>query len=155
MKSINEITGQLQQKLPELLPQSLVQIDEISIYKGELSSQCIIRCVSDIKKSFPTLPVGFYDVFADRLKANNFTDQRLQDAVNFVIDTCVYPTPTIAQFIGFDKKIKLYTYQDMVTKVEEFGAEIWNSFKPVKIEDREKPVWVHVDDIKKYNLKTV
>jgi hypothetical protein len=56
-----------------------------------------------IKNSFPSLSAGFYDILCDRLKANNFTDEKLQNAVNHVIDTCIYPIPTIANFISFNK----------------------------------------------------
>ena len=127
--------------------------NEISIYKGELHPECIFENVGRIKKSFPTLPIDFFDVFDDRLKANGFTDERLNDAVAHVIDTCIYPTPTIAQFISFDKTIKLYSYEDMVKKTEEFGPEIWNTYISIQFPDRVKKAWVHVDDIKKYNLK--
>ena len=77
----------------------------VSIYKGVLTTQGIIEGVAIIKKSFPSLPVDFYDILIDRLKANGFNDDRLKAAVVHVIDTCVYPTPTIANFISYDKKI--------------------------------------------------
>lgn len=126
--------------------------DEISVYDGELTPKCLIESVAVIKKSFPALPIGFYDVFTDRLKANGFSDERLKDAIAHVIDTCVYPQPTIAQFISYDKKIKLNSYEDMLKKLNEFGPDVWNSYKMIKMADRIKPVWVHVDDVKKIRL---
>jgi len=80
----------------------------ISIYKGKLTQQSVLKNIAIIKKAFPLLPLDFYDVFIDRIKANGFTDERLTDAVNHVIDTCPYPTPTIANFISFDKKISCF-----------------------------------------------
>ena len=56
-----------------------------------------------IKNAFPTLPVEFYDILCERLKANGFTDERLTNAVNGVIDTCKYPTPTVAHFMSYDE----------------------------------------------------
>lgn len=137
-------------QLPNLLQEKseLVRSDELSIYKGELTPQCLVNSVAIIKKAFPTLPLGFYDVFTDRIKANNFTDDRLKDAVAHVIDTCPYPTPTIANFISFDRKIKINSYEEMVRKLIEFGPQIWMNYKLVKLPEREKPVWVHVDDMK-------
>lgn len=130
------------------------QFSELSIYKGELNKECIFSNVARIKKAFPALPIDFFDVFDDRLQANNFNDDRLNDAVNYVIDTCIYPTPTIAQFISFDRKFKVCSYEEMVKKTSDFGAEIWKSYIAIKFPDREKNVWVHVDDAKRFNLKT-
>ena len=70
------------------------------------------------------MPVEFFDIFIDRIKANNFTDQRLKDAVNYVIDNCVYPTPSIAQFVSFDKKTKLYTYDQLIDFIDKYGGKM-------------------------------
>ncbi len=144
-------------KLPELLQPNLaaIQTNEISIYKGELSTKCVISNIAKLKKAFPTLPAGFYDVFSDRLIANGFCDTRLNDAVSDVIDNCIYPTPTIGTFISFDRKFKVYHYHDMIKMSDEIGSEIWNSYKPVAFPERETTVWVHVDYIKRYNLNQI
>jgi len=74
------------------------------------------------------------------------------DSITNVIDTCIYPTPTIAQFISWDKKIKVHTYDEMLKLWDQgIGRE---AYKPIKFADREKMVWVDVDDIKKYNIKS-
>lgn len=127
--------------------------NEISIYKGTLTTPAVIESVAKIKKSFPTLPVGFYEVLSNRLKENGFNDARLKDAVNNVIDTCHYPTPTIADFISFDKKFKVLHYDELLKKVNELGPDVQHNYLPVQFPDREKLVWVHVDDIKKYKIE--
>ena len=33
--------------------------------------------------------------------------KRFFDAVNYTIDNCIYPEPTIAQILSYDKKIYL------------------------------------------------
>lgn len=126
----------------------------ISIYTGKLTTQFYIETVKKIKKAFPSLFPGFYDILSERIKVLGFTNERLADAVNHVIDTCIYPTPTIANFIGYDKKIKLYTHGEIVKKMEGEGTHVWENYKPVQFPDREKLVWVTIEDIKKYNLKT-
>ena len=138
--------------LPNSLPKNSEFSGEVSIYNGGLTAQILVKNIATIKKSFPNLPVGFYDVLTDRLKANGFTDERLTDAVAHVIDTCHYPNPTIAQFISFDRKYKVYSYEEMLRKGDELGHEIWNNFKSVSLPGRTKPVWIHIDDIIKYNL---
>jgi hypothetical protein len=107
-----------------------------------------------IKKAFPSLPEGFYEVFSNRLKENGFNDDRLRDAVNHVIDTCPYPTPTIANFISFDQKIEINTYEAMLKKCNELGGNFWSNYTPIKFPDREKPVWIRNDDVKKYHIQS-
>lgn len=117
--------------------------NEISIYKGELTKQCLIDNIVIIKKAFPSLPIGFYDVFTDRLKANGFNDDRLRDAVNYVIDTCLYPIPTIANFIRFDKGYKIYTYEEMLN-LSEKDPDIWKQYKSFKPEGERKAVFIPI-----------
>lgn len=121
----------------------------MSVYRGEVvSDRSIVEYSLKVRYAFPSLPPEFYGVLLEMVREENFTDERFRDAVHHVIKTCIYPTPTIANFIGFDKKIKLNSYEDMLKKVSDFGAEIWKSYKAVKFPEREKPVWVHVDDMK-------
>lgn len=126
------------------------QESRISIYSGTLTTPVVIKNIAKIKKSFPSLPIGFYEVFAERLKANGFCNDRLNDAVNHVIENCVYPTPTIAQFLTWDRRIEVFTYEQMLKKWDEGYGD---SYNPIQFPDREKPVWIHVNDIKMYNLK--
>lgn len=124
----------------------------ISIYKGNLTPKVLVESTVKVRKAFPELEDGFFEVFSERVKACGFTDDRLRDAVNYVIENCVYPTPTIAQFISWDKRIKVYSYEEMLNKWDEgIGRE---AYKPIKFPDREKMVWVDIDDIKKYNIKS-
>jgi len=128
----------------------------ISVYSGELSTRTVIDGIKKIKAAFPNLPPDFYDILSDRIKENGFSDMRFVNAINHVIDTCKYPTPTIADFIGYDKQIKLYSYDEMLAKINFAGNSVsfqWDNYKPVKFMDREKLVWVHNDDISKYKLK--
>ena len=52
-----------------------------------------------------------------------------------------------------DRKIRSYTYDQIVKRSNESGKEIWDYYKPVKFPQHEKPVWVHIDDIKRYKLQ--
>jgi hypothetical protein len=142
----------LWQGLSQSNSELIQQQDELSIYNGPLTTPCVIQNMKMIKYAFPALPEGFYEVLSQRIKEQKFSDERLTDAVNYVIDNCVYPTPTIAQFISFDKKFKVLSYEDMVNKTNDFGAEIWNSYKCVSLPGRTKKVWIHIDDIITYKL---
>jgi len=83
-------------------------------------------------------------------KENNFTDIRLADAVKHVICTCQYPQPTIAQFISFDRRVKVYTYAQYCKLCEEGDGK---NYQPVAIDGNIQPVWAHINDINKYNLQ--
>lgn len=124
----------------------------MSIYNDELTTKNIINGTVKLKKSFPALPKEFFDVFADRIKDNKFTDKRLSDSINHVIDNCIYPTPSIAQFISFDMRIKLYTYHDMV-RMQDQTQTAFKSYRPIKIQDINKPMYASITDIKRYKLE--
>jgi len=70
----------------------------------QLTTKVLTKNLAKIKNAFPTLPVEFYDVLCERLKEKDFDDERMTKTVNGVIDTCKYPTPTIAHFITYDKE---------------------------------------------------
>jgi hypothetical protein len=139
--------------LQNLQQEKQVLINEVSLYKGELTMSCLIDSVSNIKKAFPLLPIDFYDKFIDRIKANGFSNERLIDSINHVIDTCSYPTPTIAQFISFDKRIKVYKYPEIVQMVEDGDPNAFSRYKRIVMKGLPEAVWIHINDIAKYNLK--
>jgi hypothetical protein len=126
---------------------------ELSVYSGELTKPVIVEMTIKIRQTFPSLPVGFFDILSDRLVANNFTDKRLRDAVEYTIDNCIYPTPTIAQFISFDKRIKLYTYDQVLKLNDELGGKAFEIYRPVKIGNNKFPVYAHLNDIDSLNLE--
>jgi len=128
------------------------QDNELSLYTGVLSTQVVIKNIAKIKRAFPALPEGFYEVFSERIKANGFTDQRLMDAVTHVIDTCVYPTPTIAQFISFDKTVKVFKYTEIIKMIEDGDPNAFDRYKRIEMDGLPEAVWIHVNDIAKYNL---
>ncbi len=129
------------------------QADSVSLYTDDKAdTREIIEAQLTIKKAYPSLPAGFYDVLDDRIRANNFTIARLADAVNFVIDNCRYPTPTIAEFITFDRCIKVKTHDQMCNEGQAY-PEVWDQWLPVKFPDRPKIVWVHANDVEKYKLQ--
>ena len=126
--------------------------DKVSVYKGELTPKCLVENMAVLKKSFPSLPGGFYDILVDRIKENGFSDERLRAAISNVIDTCIYPTPTIANIISFDRHVKLNTYEEMLKKMNEIGPEVWKLYQPVMLPNRKKPVWVLIDEVKYLGL---
>lgn len=124
---------------------------ELSIYSGELTAEGLAKAVGRLSKAFPGLTEGFHDVFADRIKEIGFSNDRLMDAVNHVIDNCQYPQPTIAQFIGFDKRVKMYDYQQIVNMNSDDGEYPRKVFK--YFSRLESGFYANNKDIEKYGLK--
>jgi hypothetical protein len=122
---------------------------QISVYNGSLDKEVIIENLGRIKASFPSLPPEFFKIFGERIKDKGFSNQRLIDSVNNVIDNCQYPTPTLANFLSFDKRAKIYNYQKMCNVVSS------NHLKPdyfSKIRINGKLFWVKTSDKDLYQL---
>ena len=126
---------------------------EMLIYTDELTKPVIVETSIKIRQAFPALPKEFFDILSDRIIDNKFSDKRLIDAAKHVIDNCIYPTPTIAQFIAFDRRIKLYDYNQVLKLNEELGGKAFEFYRPVRIGENVKPVYARVNDIKEFNLE--
>ena len=96
----------------------------ISIYgKGQVTPETLALCILTIKKAFPKLPIEWYDIMSLMITEDGFTDKRLIDATKNLIRTCIYPEPTIANFINFDKIKKVYTNEELLEITKDFSPE--------------------------------
>ena len=106
--------GQSLQKCSKI---SLVKKDDVgsylSVYTDAQTIEGVVMAVARLKQAFPSLEKGFYNILTDRVKEKGLTDAQIMDSVNHVIDTCEYPTPVIGKFLGYDKKQRLYTYNEI------------------------------------------
>ena len=102
------------------------------MYRGELTQEVVVKTAARIKAAFPSLSPEFYAVFIERVKDKGFSDSRLRDAVNYVIDNCFYPTPSIANFLSFDSRVKVISYQELMNIVGE-QKDSWNNYSKIKI----------------------
>lgn len=66
-----------------------------------------------LKAAFPKMETTFFNLLAERIASNGFTSQRLKDAVNYVLDNFQYKELNVSDIIRFDKKTKLYTYNEV------------------------------------------
>lgn len=116
---------------------------EISLYgEGKVSTKVLANCFIGLKKAFPKLPDGWYDILEKLLDTEKFTDKRLIDATNNLIKTCVYPEPTIANILGYDKKAKVWTYEEALAFSNDFSTEARKKFwDSLEMFDKEKKLW--------------
>jgi len=131
--------------------QSLTTTDtnEISVYKGELTKFALVEQTKRVLNMFPKFPQPMLDELKNAFADNGFTDERMKDAVNHVRDTYEGwdKLPNIANFVQYDKKIKILTYNELLT--------VYNMKDYVAIDAGfSKPRWVLKDEQEKYKLKT-
>ncbi len=99
------------------------QPEGISIYSGTPATPMEIASeTAKIAVSFPSLDKLFFTILAERLIKNNFTIDRLQAATGYLIDNFHYKQPTIADIISFDKKVKLYSYNEVLVLIDQNKA---------------------------------
>lgn len=146
--------------LPELSHEDLTESkkNQLSLYQsGKVTAQTLADCVIEIKKAFPRLPVGWYDVLEKMLDEEKFSDKRLVDATKSLIKNCVYPEPTIANIISFDRTVKVYTYHELMEKYKDcyyMGSTqdpIFTEYERVDFYEQER--FAKKEDVNRYNLK--
>jgi len=159
METNNEKTNQQLQRLTSLaqLQESLAVIQKndnysISIYNDDLTLDCVVSEQVKLANAFPGLKKEFFDILSNRLKENGFTDKRLRDSINYLIDNFTYPIPTIANIISFDKRVKLYNYLQLIEKINE--GDKWGNYHPIK-KIGNKYYYASEIDVKTYNLEVL
>ena len=100
-----------------------------------LSDIGVARSMRKLQSAFPKQSKEFFNVLAERLIANGFTDQRLTDAVNNLIDNFKFKELNIADIVHFDKKMKLYTYKEACKLVTEDGFEFGKDLQRISMDD--------------------
>ena len=110
----------------------------LSHYTGDqLDYKTILEQADRLNDFFPRLTAGYFERFRERLTelSNKFTNQKLIDAVNNMIDTYEYEFPPFARIIKFDKRSRLYT-RDEILKMQEEDINIWDKVESKKINDK-------------------
>lgn len=127
-----------------MLPDSSIEsleIKTVSLYQsGQLTTKNISNQIARLMKAFPELPSSYFDILTERIKANKFCDERLNDAINKVIDTCRYPKPSISDVVGFDKRSRLYSYNQVCDEVS--MGDSWENYRKVA----DKKLWIKDED---------
>ena len=104
----------------------------------------IAKSIKRLRAAFPKMGNGFFDVLYERLVKNGFTSQRLDDAVNHVIDSFQYKELNVADVVSFDKRAKLFSYNQMCNEVAN-GQSVMDDFQRLQIDG--KNYWVRKVDL--------
>ena len=94
-----------------------------------------------ILKAFPKFDKNQLEILKERFKELKFTDKRILDAVNNVIDTYQGwdKLPNLANFLQFDKTERLYTHNELLEKLNAGNKEIFKNSEMVEIDG--KKLW--------------
>lgn len=130
--------------------------NKLSIYgQGKVTAKTCANCIVEIKKSFPKLSTGWYDVLEKMLDEEKFTDQRLIDATKSMIRNCPYPEPSLSNLIGFDKSIKVYLWEELLKITVDYSPEsrkvYLNNYKAIDFYGEQR--YAKKEDVERYSLK--
>lgn len=105
---------------------------QVSLYnQPPITDEEIAVILDRLRDAFPNMRESFFDLLAERVIENDFTAQRLFDAVNNVIDNFQYKELNVADIIRYDRKARAYTYAEaceMVTR----GEATFDDFKVIE-----------------------
>jgi hypothetical protein len=123
---------------------------ELSLYSDNLPSpQGIAVQIARLKVAFPKMERHFFDILAERIVDNDFTEKRLEEAVNHIIDNFQYKELNVADIIKFDKQVKLYTGNEFVNA--QMNGIHYSKFQKREIDGVR--FWILKEDLIKAGLK--
>lgn len=108
--------------------------NEISIYNGAPATLIEISGeVAKLKAVFPAIDKLYVSILVERLSRNEFTLERLKDAVGNVIDNFHYQKPNIADIINFDRRMELLTHNEAYIAIENGKVADWSDFELIEV----------------------
>lgn len=127
---------------------------EISIYDGDIVQRDqASKLINKLKYAFPDISPQYIVLLTERILDNKFTKKRLEDAVNYCIDNFNYKVPNISNIISYDKKVKIYTYSEILD-INHFTQTAFKDYKKVK-KTSSGYLYASIVDIQKYNLEAL
>ena len=85
--------------------------------------------------AFPKMSPEFFILLSEFVQTNEFTAQRLRDAVNHVIANFQYKELNIADIIKFDKREKLLSHEDVCRiATTRNSAAVWAEYERIEID---------------------
>ena len=105
----------------------------ISRYKDEIAKPAdILNQIDRLRACFKANSDTFYSVLSERIAATQMTQIQLLESVNNLLDNFKYKEINISDVIGFDKYVRLYSYNEVCNLVTEHKAS-FEDFQIVKI----------------------
>ena len=117
---------------------------ELSLYQDRPATiDEMAQAIRTLRIAFPRSGDEFFSLLYERMKKNQFTAKRLEDAVEHVIDNFPYKELNVADIVSFDKRVKLYDKNQIWDECSR--GYTTDDFQKVRI--GEKLYWVKKVDI--------
>jgi hypothetical protein len=113
---------------------------ELSLYSDEPPSEKILianEC-ERLRIAFPTIQREFIGVLVQMVLKKGMSKNQLIDSIDNILMNYKYPHPTVADVIGFDKRVKLYTHAEVVADIPK-GFE-FNDYDMISINEQKR--WI-------------
>ena len=105
----------------------------VSIYSGKAAMPKEVAVgMKRLKVAFPKMGDEFFNILAERVVDNGFSSERLKHAINHVLDNFQYKELNISDIIRFDKRVRLYSYNEVCVLVSK-GQASFNDFEKKEI----------------------
>jgi len=116
----------------------------LSVYDDELiDERDVVKNIMRIRKSFPDLHDGFYEIISEMVFKLRFTKKQLEDAAdNLIINFRYGREPNPAEILSWDKKIRLYSWNEIADICDKENSSVWDKFQKVKISGYDKIFYV-------------
>jgi len=131
----------------ESLSQRLKKTDEgefaLSLYEDGFPSKKDFETASNrLSIAFPKMKGEFFILLTEFVVKEKFTAKRLSDAVNHVIANFQYKELNISDIIRFDKRVKLYTRNEVYQVAGQFPIP---DFEQIEVDG--KRFWYKIADM--------
>lgn len=105
----------------------------VSLYNGRPADPNEIAVgMKRLKVAFPKMDNAFFNLLAERVMDNGFSSERLKHAINHVLDNFQYKELNISDIIRFDKRVRLYSYNEVCVLVSK-GLASFTDFEKREI----------------------
>ena len=106
---------------------------EMTAYHGEPATQAeIANEIAKLQSIYPQTNASVMATIVQYVAEDNWTLQRLKDAVKKVITTNQYPTISPAAILGYDRPKRLYNYLGYCNKIGR-GEAVHSDFEMIDI----------------------
>lgn len=124
----------------------------ISTLSGEPAGvQQIAASVKKLSAAFPQMSADFFNILAERIAKRRLSAQRLEYAIEQVIDNYTYQRLTIADIMSIDSRVEILSYAEMLNECYKRGCTS-DEFTPIHIGQEPKPYWIHKIDKIRFNI---
>lgn len=84
---------------------------EVTTYKGEPATDSEIRMqIERLRRNYTQMKPDFFAVLANELMSEQWTAERIKDAVTHILRTKTGGWLTVADIFSYDRPFKLYTH---------------------------------------------